>query len=80
MSFLKHRETHQNESNVKGRDLSATPYSLIVLMSSPLAIPGGLLSTEPLPSLNRRLLCNNVGRMQESNAGIRNPTLIVVSL
>src|SRR2546423_12541842 len=63
-------------SNVKGRDLSATP-SLIVLMSLQLAIPGGLLSSRArFPFTNRRLLCNNVAaNCKRAFAGIRDPTL-----
>src|SRR6266850_8449251 len=63
-------------SNVKGRDLSATP-SLIVLMSLQLAIPGGLLSSRArFPFTNWRLLCNNVAaNCKKAFAGIRDPTL-----
>jgi len=61
-------------SNVKGRDLSATP-SLIVLMSLQLAIPGGLLSSRArFPFTNRAPLCNNVAvNCKKAFAGLWTP-------
>jgi hypothetical protein len=75
MSFLRHRETHQNH-NVRGRDPVATP-SLILLMSLQLAIPGGLLSSRArFRFTNRALLCNNVAaNCKRAFAGIWDPTL-----
>jgi len=63
-------------SNVKGRDLSATP-SLTTLMSLQLAIPGGLLSSRArFRFTNRALLCNNVAaNCKSAFAGIWDPTL-----